>query len=194
MRTYPRQSTCRSTPVQSSVTARRESMNLSMARTVNRGSRSTPRTASIARLATSRIRPRTSTGSHQKAAEAPIPPTCKLLAGAAAAALVALPAPAPAARLSTGDAALTYVEARAAAMNGEHVRAAQLLASLADSEPDEIQFAQQALTEAIGAGQMDLALGIAGKIPPAKLSTDARLLLVTNAVKQHRVDRALPWL
>ena len=79
-------------------------------------------------------------------------------------------------------------------MNGEHVRAAQLLASLADSEPDVIQFAQQALTEAIGAGQMDLALGITAKIPPAKLSTDARLLLVTNAVKQHRIDRALPWL
>jgi len=79
-------------------------------------------------------------------------------------------------------------------MNGEHARAAQLLASLADDQPGEIQFAQQALTEAIGAGQMDLAVGIAAKIPPAKLSTDARLLLVTNAVKQRRLDRALPWL
>ena len=79
-------------------------------------------------------------------------------------------------------------------MNGEHVRAAELLATLADAEPGEIEFAQQALSEAIGAGQMDLALGLAPKIPPAKLSTDARILLATDAVKQHHVERALPWL
>ena len=105
-----------------------------------------------------------------------------------------LPAPASAARLSTGDPALTYVEARAAAINGDHARAADLLASLADQQPGEIQFAQQALTEAIGSGQMDLALSIAAKIPAAKLSTDARLLLATEAVKQHRLDRATVWL
>jgi tetratricopeptide (TPR) repeat protein len=79
-------------------------------------------------------------------------------------------------------------------MNGEHARAAELLTTLADAEPDEVQFAQQAMTEAIGAGRMDLALGIAARIPAAKLSTDARLLLVADAVKQHRLDRALPWL
>jgi len=79
-------------------------------------------------------------------------------------------------------------------MNGEHAQAAELLATLADAQPDQVQFAQQALTEAIGAGQMDLAIGLASKMPAAKLSTDARLLLVANAVKQHRLDRALPWL
>ena len=104
-------------------------------------------------------------------------------------------APVPAAaRLSTGDSALTYVQARAASIDGDHARAAQLLATLADAEPDQVQFAQQALTEAIGSGQMDLALGLAGKVPPAKLSTEARLLLVTEAVKQRRAERALPWL
>jgi tetratricopeptide (TPR) repeat protein len=41
---------------------------------------------------------------------------------------------------------------------------------------------------------MDLALTLTGKIPAAKLTTDARLLLVTEAVKQRRLDRALPWL
>ena len=41
---------------------------------------------------------------------------------------------------------------------------------------------------------MDLAFGIVPKIPAAKLSTDARLLLVTQAIKAHRLDRALPWL
>ena len=104
-----------------------------------------------------------------------------------------VPTPA-AARLSTGDPALTYIQARAAAINGEHARAAELLTALVDVRPGEVQFAQQALTEALGAGRIDLALGLAGKIPPAKLSTDARLLLVADAVKQHRVDRALPWL
>jgi tetratricopeptide (TPR) repeat protein len=41
---------------------------------------------------------------------------------------------------------------------------------------------------------MDLALSLAGKLPPAQLSSDARLLLVTQAVKARRIDRALPWL
>lgn len=108
--------------------------------------------------------------------------------------MLLVPAPAAAARLSTGDPALTYVQARAAAINGEHARAAELLASLADAQPGEVQFAQQAITEAVGAGQMPLALSLAGKIPANKLSTDARLLLVADAVKQRRVDSALPWL
>jgi len=105
-----------------------------------------------------------------------------------------IPAAAPAARITTGDPAVTYVEARAAAMNGDHVHAAELLASLADTQPDQQQFAQQALAEAIGSGRMDLALSLAGKIPADKLSNEARLLLVTEAVKQHHVDRALQWL
>jgi tetratricopeptide (TPR) repeat protein len=108
--------------------------------------------------------------------------------------LLFVPIPAAAARLSTGDPLLTYVQARAAAMNGEHARAAQLLSTLADAEPSQTQFAQQALSEAIGAGQMDLALDLAAKMPADKLSTDARLLLVANAAKQRRLDRALPWL
>ena len=98
------------------------------------------------------------------------------------------------ARLTTGNSALTYVQARAASIDGDHARAAQLLATLADAEPGQVQFAQQALTEAIGSGQMELALSLAGKVPPAKLSTEARLLLVTDAVKQRRAERALPWL
>lgn len=108
--------------------------------------------------------------------------------------MIFLPTPVVAASLSTGDPALTFVEARAAAMNGDHARAAELLATLADAQPDQIEFAQQALTEALGAGQIPLALSLTAKIPMAKLSTDARLLLVTEAVKAHRADRALPWL
>ena len=125
---------------------------------MNRGFRSTPRTASTARPATSRTRPRTSTGSLPKAAEAPITRTCKWLAGAALAALALAPVPAAARGSRLGRSARTYVQARAAAMSGDHARAAQLLAALAAAQPDQVDLASKALSEAIGAGQMDLAL------------------------------------
>jgi tetratricopeptide (TPR) repeat protein len=101
---------------------------------------------------------------------------------------------AAAARLSTNDPLRTYVQARAAAMNGDHVQAAQLLASLAGSEPGQVDIAKKALSEAMGAGRMDLALNLARAIPATKLPTDARLLIVTDEVKRRRADRALPWL
>ena len=151
------------------------------------------RTASTARPATSRTRPRTSTGSLQKAGEAPITRTCKLLGAAALAALTFASVPAEA-RLSTGDTALTYVQARAAAINGDHAQAAQLLATLADARPGQLQFAQQALTEAIGSGQMALALSLVPRIPATSLSTEARLLVVTEAVRQRQTDRVRQWL
>src|SRR5205085_6314393 len=98
--------------------------------------------------------------------------TCKLLAGAALAAVALTPVQASA-RLSSDELARTYVRARAAAMNGDHVRAAQLLATLAGSQPDQVDLAKKALGEAIGAGRMDLALNLARAIPAAKLPTDA---------------------
>ena len=104
------------------------------------------------------------------------------------------PGPAAATRLSLDESARTYVQARAAAMNGDHGRAAQLLASLAGSQPDQVDIAKKALGEAIGAGRMDLALSLARTIPAAKLPTDARLLLVADEVKHRRAERALPWL
>jgi tetratricopeptide (TPR) repeat protein len=92
------------------------------------------------------------------------------------------------------DPARTYVEARAAAMSGDHARAAQLLASLAGAEPGQVDIAKKALSEAIGAGQMDLALSLAKNIPASKLPTDARLLLVAQEVRRGHPERALPWL
>jgi tetratricopeptide (TPR) repeat protein len=99
-----------------------------------------------------------------------------------------------AARISVSDPARTYIQARAAAMSGDHVRAAQLLASLAQSEPAQVEIARKALSEAIGAGQMDLALSLAHSVPAARLQSDARLLLVGEEIKRGRPDRALPWL
>src|SRR5690242_18048532 len=181
-------------PDPNSAIARRASTNSSMARTVNRGFRSTPRIASTARLATSRTRPRTSTGSLPKAAEAPITRTCKWLSGAALAAVLFVPFPAAAARLTAGDPELLYVQARAAAMNGDHARAAELLASLAASQSDSTDITKKAIGEAIGAGQMDLALNLVRGLPAASVPTDARLLLVADEIKRHRLDRALSWL
>ncbi|MFL6860222.1 MAG: hypothetical protein ACJ8EV_05335, partial [Sphingomicrobium sp.] len=82
------------------------------------------------------------------------------MAGAAAIAL-ALGASPAAARLAVSDAARTYVQARAAAMSGDHARAAQLLAGLAEAQPAQADIARKALSEAIGAGNMPLALSLA---------------------------------
>src|SRR5437588_13105459 len=181
MRTYQRRSTCQYMPGPSSVTARRAFTNSSRARAVKRDSRSTPRIASTARRATSRTRPRTSTGSPPKAAEAPITRTCKWLGGAALAAL-ALTA-APAAASITSDPAQAYLEARVAAINGDHARSAALLASLAEAQPGQADLARKALAEAIGSGRMDLALNLAQRIPPAKLPIEARMLLAADAAR-----------
>jgi tetratricopeptide (TPR) repeat protein len=168
-------------------------MNSWTRKAASRSCRSTPRTASTARRATSRTRPRTSTGSLRKAAEAPITRTCKALSGVALAALALIPAPA-AARLATGDPLRTYVQARAAAINGDHREAAQLLATLAQSQPEQVDIARKALGEAVGAGDLALALNLARTIPADKLSSDARLLLVADEVKRKRLDRAMSWL
>src|SRR5260221_1748473 len=179
-------------PGPSSDIARQAFTNSSRARAVNRGSRSTPRIASTARHATSRTRPRISTGSLPKVVEDQITRTCKLIVGAATIAL-ALGATPAAARLSLSDAARTYVEARAAAMSGDHARAAQLLASLAEAQPDQADIARKALSEVIGAGDITLALSLARTVPAAKLPVDARLLLATEEIRRRHPEQAVQW-
>src|SRR5438270_8253975 len=181
-------------PAPSSAIARQAFMNSSRAQAVNRGCRSTPRIASTARPATSRTRPRTSTGSLPKAVEDQITRTCKILLGTAAIALAIGASSAAEARLSLSDAARTYVEARAAAMSGDHARAAQLLASLAEAQPDQADIARKALSEAIGAGNMMLALSLARNVPAAKLPVEARLLLATEEIRRRHPEQAGPWL
>ncbi len=79
-------------------------------------------------------------------------------------------------------------------MSGDHSRAAQLLASLTQSEPGQLDIAKKALLEAIGAGQMDLALSLAHQVPSTKLPMDARLLLAADEIRRDRADRAISWL
>jgi len=107
---------------------------------------------------------------------------------------VALTATPATGRLAVSDAARTYVQARAAAMSGDHARAAQLLAGLAEAQPDQADIAKKALSEAIGVGNMSLALSLAHSVPAAKLPVDARMLLVTEEVRRRHPDRAAQWL
>jgi tetratricopeptide (TPR) repeat protein len=79
-------------------------------------------------------------------------------------------------------------------MDGDHARAAQLLATLAEAQPTQVEIAKKALSEAIGAGRMDLALQLSHQVPAAKLPTDARLLLAAEEIRRGRSERALPWL
>jgi tetratricopeptide (TPR) repeat protein len=79
-------------------------------------------------------------------------------------------------------------------MTGDHARSATLLASLAEAQPGEVDIARKALSEAISAGRIDLALQLARQIPAANLTSDARLLLATDELRHNRIDRALPWL
>ena len=116
------------------------------------------------------------------------------MAAAASLALAAGASPAGAARLSMSDAARTYVEARAAAMSGDHARAAQLLATLAQAQPDQADIARKALSEAVGAGNMDLALKLVRAVPAAKLPVEARLLLATETVRRRHPEQAGQWL
>ena len=79
-------------------------------------------------------------------------------------------------------------------MSGEHARAAQLLAALAEAQPGQVDIARKALSEAIGAGQMDLALTLARSMPAANLPGDARLLLAGAEIRRGHPERSVPWL
>ncbi|HUE78507.1 MAG TPA: tetratricopeptide repeat protein [Sphingomicrobium sp.] len=104
-------------------------------------------------------------------------------------------APAMAARTSTAEnSALTYVQARAAAMSGEHRRSADLLAALAESNPGDTTINRKAVTETIGAGNFPLALRLARKLPADDLTVDARLLLIADELHRGRSDLALRYL
>ena len=79
-------------------------------------------------------------------------------------------------------------------MTGDHARAAQLLASLAVLATRPDRYRQEGADEAVGAGQMDLALKLSRSVPAAKLPSDARLLLAAEEIRRNHPDRALPWL
>src|SRR5690606_197476 len=136
----------------SSVIARR-AFTSSSRKGASRACRSTRRTASTARPATSRIRPRTSTGWCRKAEEAPITPTCSHAARAVLAGALIFASDAALARAETPEPARTrYLEARAAASAGADERASAAFAAVLDASPDNRIVAGQALDHAVTVG------------------------------------------
>ncbi len=83
--------------------------------------------------------------------------------------------------------------ARAAAEAGDARRAAMLYASLAAADPSDRMIAGRALSQAILAGDMPLALRLARSQPRATLSVDARMLLAADALRSKRAREAIDW-
>jgi tetratricopeptide (TPR) repeat protein len=97
-------------------------------------------------------------------------------------------------RTAPNDPGLIYLQARAASLTGDHARSAELLTTLAEAQPNQVDLARKAVSEAISAGRMDQALQLARQIPAPSLSSDARLLLAADELRRDRPERALPWL
>ena len=119
--------------------------------------------------------------------------TCKSLPAVAAVAALLLPTPALALARSS-NAARTYLEARAAAIDGNHSRAAQLLARLVDTSAANQTVTKQALSQAISAGDMKLALRLVRGLPAAETPIEARMLQVAEALRSNDGARALALL
>jgi tetratricopeptide (TPR) repeat protein len=104
---------------------------------------------------------------------------------AALAALLATVSAAPAGARPTvvRSGAQTFVEARAAADAGDARRAAMLYAALAAAEPGNPILSRRALSQAVLAGDMPLALRLAAREPAAGLPVDARLLLLAEKLR-----------
>ena len=109
--------------------------------------------------------------------------------GALVIAALLLPTPAQAVARSS-SAARTYLEARAAAIDGDHSRSAQLLAQLVDGSVANQTVTKQALSQAINAGDMKLALRLVRTLQPADTPIEARMLQVAEALRSNDDTRA----
>ncbi|MEO7410205.1 MAG: tetratricopeptide repeat protein [Sphingomicrobium sp.] len=90
----------------------------------------------------------------------------------------------------TRDALGAYVSARAADAAGDPATAARQLASLVRTMPAEEQLRRRAIGHAIEAGEMDLALQLAGRVTPAAAALDLRLLRVADELRQGNAKEA----
>ena len=101
---------------------------------------------------------------------------------------------APAAASRPSNAARTYLEARAAAIEGNHSRSAQLLAQLVDNSAANRTITREALSQAISAGDMKLALRLVRSLPATETPMEARLLQVGDALRSNDGGRALAFI
>jgi len=111
-----------------------------------------------------------------------------------AAAMAAVILPTPAQAIVSSNAGWTYMEARAAAIQGNHARSAELLAQLVDTSTASQPIAKEALSQAISAGDMKLALRLVKSLPPASTPVDARMLQVAEAFRTNDNRAALALL
>jgi tetratricopeptide (TPR) repeat protein len=116
--------------------------------------------------------------------EVPITRTCDALA-ALTLALLASATPVSALPLST------YVEARAAEMDGDEARSARLFAMMATADPKDRTIARRAIATAIQSGQAELAVSLAKDIPPDQLPVDARLMLAADSLRRGKDKEAV---
>lgn len=84
--------------------------------------------------------------------------------------------------------------ARAAAIDGNHGRSAELLSQLADSNASNQTIAKQAVQQAISAGDMRLALRLSKDLPPTATPVEARMLQVAEALRSNDPNRAIALL
>jgi tetratricopeptide (TPR) repeat protein len=91
------------------------------------------------------------------------------------------------------DPGAAYVAARAASISGEHAQAAELYARLAAQSSDS-DLQQRAVSEAITAGDMPLALRLIHASAKPTQSVDSKLLLVAEALKSGKDAEAVQLL
>lgn len=115
--------------------------------------------------------------------EAPITRTCNALT--ALALVLAAATPAIASPLST------YVEARAAEMNGDEARSARLFAMMSAADPADRTITRRAIAAAIQSGQADLAVSLAKNLPANEIAIDARLMLAADLLRRDKAKQAV---
>lgn len=124
--------------------------------------------------------------------EDPIIRTCKSLP--AAAVILAALWPSPALAVRTSNAAWTYMEARAAAIEGNHLRSAELLAQLVDASSANADITREAVSQAISAGDMKLALRLVRGLPATSTPIEAQMLQAADALRSDDPARAISLL
>lgn len=83
------------------------------------------------------------------------------------------------------------MEARAAAIEGNHLRSAELLAQLVDASSANQNIAREAVSQAISAGDMKLALRLARGLPATGTPIEARMLQAADALRSNDTARAI---
>ena len=92
------------------------------------------------------------------------------------------------------DRLTAYVAARAADSAGDPATAAKLLGALVRGDQGDMVLRRRAIGAAIEAGDMELALQLAQRLPIDQSALDLRLLLVAEELRQGKEDRALELL